>query len=217
MTRCREAGFSLAALMASITILLIVMSAAVPTWRYVMQDDREEELIFRGGEIADSIKRFQKKNGNTLPTSLEMLVKGKFLRRAYKDPMTQNGRWRFIRQGQGLDPRGGGPKPSPSPTPSPEEGKLGSGLGAASGGGPGVGAIIGVASTSTEKSLRVFNGKTRYNDWIFAAGQPRVVGKPLGVVRVPGAGVSPGASPLTPATPTPSPPPFLPIPTPNTQ
>jgi hypothetical protein len=80
-----------------------------------------------------------------------------------------------------------------------------------------VGAIIGVASTSTEKSLRVFNGKTRYNEWVFASGQPRVVGKPLGVVRVPGAGATPGAFPGTSGTPTPSPPPFLPIPTPNTQ
>lgn len=216
MTRRREAGFSLVALMASITIMLIVMSAAVPTWRYVMQDDREEELIFRGGEIADSIKRYQKKNANTLPTSLEMLVKGKFLRRPYKDPMMQSGRWRFIRQGEGVPPPGGGgPKSSPSPTPRPE-GTSG-GLGANSLGGPGVGPIIGVASTSTEKSLRVFNGKTRYNDWLFVSGQPRVVGKPLGVVRVPGAGASPGASPAIPATPTPSPPPFLPNPTPNTQ
>jgi hypothetical protein len=36
-----------------------------------------------------------------------------------------------------------------------------------------------VASTSTEKSLRIFNGRTRYNEWVFLPGQPRVVGKPV--------------------------------------
>ena len=210
MTGRREAGFSLVALMASITIMFIVMGAAVPTWRYVMKDDREEELIFRGGEIADSIKRYQKKNGNALPTNIEMLVKGKFLRRAYKDPMTKNGRWRLVRQGEGLGgpavPGSGvpGAPPSPPPPTRPEDPASGPGLGGGSVGGPGIGPMIGVASTSTEKGLRVFNGKTRYNEWIFASGQPRIVGKPIGVPRVPAAGPSP-----------PSPPPRVPTPTPG--
>ena len=58
-----------------------------------------EELIFRGEEIATAIGRYQARNGNALPPSLEVLVKGKFLRREYKDPMTKHGRWRFIRPG----------------------------------------------------------------------------------------------------------------------
>ena len=49
--------------MAAVTIMLIVLGAAAPTWRYVMKNDREEELIFRGGQIADAIERYQKKNG----------------------------------------------------------------------------------------------------------------------------------------------------------
>ena len=66
-----------------------------------MRNDAEEELIFRGGEIADAVARYQKRNGNALPPSLEVLVKGKFLRHPYKDPMTKHGRWRFIRPGRG--------------------------------------------------------------------------------------------------------------------
>jgi hypothetical protein len=34
-----------------------------------------------------------------------------------------------------------------------------------------------VASLSKDKSLRVMNGKTRYNEWLFIVGQPRVVGR----------------------------------------
>ena len=41
-----------------------------------------------------------------------------------------------------------------------------------------MGGFQGVASTSTEKSLRVFNGRTRYNEWLFLPGQPRVIGRP---------------------------------------
>ena len=90
--------------MAAVTIMLIMMAAAVPSWRYVMKNDAEEELIFRGGEIADAIARYQARNGNALPPSLEVLVKGKFLRREYKDPMTKDGRWRFIRPGETIGP-----------------------------------------------------------------------------------------------------------------
>ena len=92
------------ALMAAVAIMMIMLAAAVPSWRYVMRNDAEEELIFRGGEIADAIARYQKRNGNALPPSLEVLVKGKFLRRPYKDPMTKHGRWRFIRPGEVVGP-----------------------------------------------------------------------------------------------------------------
>ena len=67
MSRRGESGFSLVALMAGITIMLILMAVAVPSWQHVMQDDREQELLFRGGQIADAIGRFQKKNGGALP------------------------------------------------------------------------------------------------------------------------------------------------------
>ena len=55
-----------------------------------------------------------------------------------------------------------------------------------------MGGFQGVASTSTEKSLRVFNGRTRYNEWLFLPGQPRVIGRPVGpAVPQPGGGVRP--------------------------
>jgi type II secretory pathway pseudopilin PulG len=165
--------------MAGIAIMTVMMAAAVPSWRYLMKNDAEEELLFRGGEIADAVARYQRKNGNALPPSLEVLVKGKYLRRAYKDPMTKHGRWRFVRPGEGLVP--GAPAP----------GNLGTSTvttttttttrpSAFSQPGQAIGPFQGVASTSTEKSLRVFNGRTKYSEWIFLPGQPRVVGRPIG-------------------------------------
>ena len=201
-----ERGYSLVALIASLTIMMILMGAAVPSWKYVMKNDREEELIYRGGEIADAIVRFQKKNANAYPTSLEQLVKGKFLRKLYKEPMSKDGKWRLVHQGQATTPGtnpGQEPTDKTAPTTTTTTTTLTagpSGTGVATG--TTLGAIIGVSSRSTEKSLRIFNGRTQYNEWIFAAGQPRVIGRPptIGGGGAPGGtggpgGVKPPAAP----------------------
>ena len=196
--RRSEAGYSLVALMAAIAIMMILMAAAVPSWRYVMKSDAEEELIFRGGEIADAIARYQRRNGNALPASLEVLVKGKFLRRAYKDPMTKQGRWRFIRPGEAMGPTGPGVRGPGGVTTTTTTTTRPSAFGS-----PDLvlGGFQGVASTSTEKSLRVFNGRTRYNEWLFLPGQPRVIGRPVGpAMGRPGGPVQPGSPGMPGAT-----------------
>ena len=171
--RGAEAGFSLVALVASITIMLILMGAAMPSWKYVVQNEREQELYFRGDQIAAAIERYQKKNGGTAPLTLEVLVKGRYLRKAYTDPMTRDGKWRFIRVGEVMTPRAGalpgGPAVSASPSPSP---RPGTGSRADQ-----LGPFVGVASTSRQESLRVMNARNHYDEWMFVAGQPRVLGR----------------------------------------
>ena len=197
--RRREAGYSMVALMVTITVMMVMMAAAVPSWRYLIRNDREEELIFRGGEIADAIARFQRKNGNALPPSLEILVKGKYLRKEYKDPMSKDGKWRFIRQGETVAPGApgipglpGGPGQTTTTTTRPSQPGPGTVGGL-------LGGIFGVASTSTEKSLRVFNGRTKYNEWLFIPGQPRIIGRQAGLPTVigPGGVPAPGKPPVT--------------------
>jgi type II secretory pathway pseudopilin PulG len=198
--RTRQAGYALVALMVTVTVMMVMMAAAVPSWRYLMKNDREEELIFRGGEIADAIGRYQKKNANALPLSLDVLVKGKYLRKAYKDPMTKDGKWRFLRQGEPIGATaapgaaGGGPTTTTTTLPAKPGGTPPSGRTMGSGGA--VGAILGVASTSSDKSLRIFNGRTKYSEWMFIPGQPRVVGLQAGPTTI-----GPGTRPSPPATP----------------
>jgi type II secretory pathway pseudopilin PulG len=185
------------ALLAAVAIMMVMMTAAVPSWRYVMKNDAEEELLQRGGEIADAIARYQRRNGNALPASLEVLVKGKFLRREYKDPMTKHGRWRFIRPGEAVGPvtPGGaaGLGTSTVTTTTTTTRPSAFSQPAAT-----LGGFQGVASTSTDKSLRVFNGRTRYSEWIFLPGQPRVVGRPPGpAVPRPGGGLPTPRPPST--------------------
>jgi type II secretory pathway pseudopilin PulG len=212
VTRRGEGGFSIVMLVAAITIMMIGMAVAVPSWQHVIQDDKEQELIFRGGQIADAIQSYQRKNGNALPATLEVLVKGKFLRKAYKDPMVSDGQWRFIRQGEAtggaVRPPGvpGGPSPSPSASPttaSPQTVSTGTGLAGST-----LGPFVGVASRSKKKSLRIFNNAKSYDMWLFIAGQPRVVGK-APTIGGPGLVNAPGskASPTPPSSPTPLPPP----------
>jgi type II secretory pathway pseudopilin PulG len=195
--RAREGGYALAALLAAVTIMLIGLGAAAPAWKYVMKNEREEELLFRGGQIADAIARYQKRNANALPPSLDVLVKGKYLRKPWQDPMSKGGKWRFIRQGESL---------TPVPTQQPRAVSQTTLAVRAEPNGPvtPLGGFVGVASTSPDQSLRLFNGRTRYNEWIFAAGQPRVVGKQP-VVPGPRPGGQPGTS-LPPAPGPPRPP-----------
>src|SRR4051812_38739157 len=82
----RERGVALAALLAGVTIVLIGMGAAASSWSYVVQDNDEQELLFRGLQIVKALKRLQLLNER--PPSLDYLVKKKQLRREYLDPMT---------------------------------------------------------------------------------------------------------------------------------
>ncbi|HEY7922628.1 MAG TPA: hypothetical protein VII62_05555 [Vicinamibacteria bacterium] len=185
-----DAGYALVALLATVATMLILMAAAGPYWKYLMKNDAEEELLFRGGEIADAVGRYQRRNGNALPASLEVLVKQKFLRKEYKDPLTKDGKWRFLRPGDALVPGMPGAPPAPgvgggvvtttTTTTRPSAfSQPSQGIGS--------GGFQGVATTNTDKSLRVFNGRTKYSEWLFVAGQPRVIG------RAPAAGPRPGS------------------------
>jgi general secretion pathway protein G len=189
----REAGFSLVGALAGITIMLTLMAMAMPAWRYVMQDSREEELIFRGTQIVEAIERYQKEK-RTLPVSLELLVKGKYLRKAYADPMTTSGKWRLVRPGETAVPArpGAGVRPLPGGT-ADGTGASRVGQGGFGSGGEIGGPFMGVASTSKEKSLRLFNGRSKYDEWIFAMGMPRIIGKLP--VLIPGAEGSPSPGP----------------------
>ncbi len=174
-----ESGYALVALLATVAIMLVLLSAAGPYWKYLMRDDREEELLARGGEIADAIARYQRKNGNALPSSLDVLVKQHFLRHAYKDPMTKDGKWRFLRPGDALLPGlPGAPAQAGPGGPTTTTTTTTTRPSAFSQPGQGIGqGFQGVATTNSEKSLRVFNGRTKYNEWLFVAGQPRVIGR----------------------------------------
>ena len=72
------------------TAASIFIAAAVPVYQMQAKRDLEEELIFRGGEYTRAIQKYRRKFG-VYPNSVDQLVSTnglRFLRRAYKDPIT---------------------------------------------------------------------------------------------------------------------------------
>ena len=77
----------MAALLVALAVMAVLMSVALPVWRHEAQREKEAELVFRGQQYVRAIRLFQTKTG-TFPTSVDMLVQGHFLRKKYKDPIT---------------------------------------------------------------------------------------------------------------------------------
>jgi hypothetical protein len=52
--------------------------------------EKEAELIFRGQQYAHAIGLFQKKFANAFPPNFDVLVEQRFLRKKFKDPITND-------------------------------------------------------------------------------------------------------------------------------
>jgi type II secretory pathway pseudopilin PulG len=168
-TRSTERGFAMAGLLVAIALLSLALSVAMPTWKTMAQREKEEELIWRGQQYDRAIQLYRKKNAAPGAPSVEKLVEGRFLRKKYKDPIT-NGDFELI----GVSQAGNAPG-----VQQPQRG---------------FGQLIGgVRSKSKAKSLRVLNGRSVYSDWQFTY----VPWKPGGQPTTPGGAQAPGARPGT--------------------
>jgi type II secretory pathway pseudopilin PulG len=165
-----QRGYAMAALLVSVSIMAILMTALLPVWKQQARREKEAELAFRGEQWARAIYLFNTKNGGQFPPSLDVLVQGRYIRKKFKDPMTADGEWQPIflgqqpqqpgQQGRGTGPgaagsggRGGGVPPAQNP------GGFGAGQGSAG--------IATVQSKSKEASIRIYNGAGYYNQWQF--------------------------------------------------
>jgi len=91
-----EDGYAMAALLVTIAIMAVLMTVAMPTWRQQQKREKEAELIWRAGQYVHAVELYKRKFANAYPTSIDTLVKGRFLRKKYLDPMTKNGEFRLI-------------------------------------------------------------------------------------------------------------------------
>ncbi|HXY07182.1 MAG TPA: hypothetical protein VEI52_04935 [Terriglobales bacterium] len=83
-------GYILITLILFVALLAVAMTALAPVIAQQLKRDREEELIHRGVQYSRAIKHYVKKFGR-YPTTLEALESTnniRFLRKAYKDPIT---------------------------------------------------------------------------------------------------------------------------------
>ncbi|MGE0128283.1 MAG: Tfp pilus assembly protein FimT/FimU [Blastocatellales bacterium] len=71
-----ERGYALIGLMAVMMFALILTTAAAPTFRQESQREKEEEMLWRGQQIAWAIKKYRAFRGGMFPTDLNDLVQG---------------------------------------------------------------------------------------------------------------------------------------------
>jgi type II secretory pathway pseudopilin PulG len=173
--RSSEQGFTLAALIVILTIMMIFVAYTVPRqWSTVMQRERDQQTIFVMRQYARAIYNFQKKN-NTYPVSMEQLAKARqprWLRgngEGIPDPMTGEMDWLLVpAAAAGLQGGGGGGVRSNQPTGTQGQ-QPPTAIPALPmkdyAGGP----FIGVRPPKTGKSLISLNGADQYEQWTFTA------------------------------------------------
>ena len=80
----------MAALLIAMSIMAVMMTVVMPVWKHAAQREKEEELVFRGQQYARAIGLFQRKFANAYPPNIDVLVDQKFLRKKFKDPITND-------------------------------------------------------------------------------------------------------------------------------
>jgi type II secretory pathway pseudopilin PulG len=180
-----QSGYAMAALLVAMSIMAVMLTVAMPVWKQMAQREKEEELVFRGTQYARAIGLFQRKYANAYPPNLDVLVQDRFLRKKYKDPITDDD-FAPLAAGQAVPTAGpgattpGGRAGAPvgrgqSSTPAATSPFAGGstqpgGRGLSPIGTPGAGAtagIMGVTSKSKDKSIRLYGGRNHYNEWQF--------------------------------------------------
>jgi hypothetical protein len=179
------------------SVVLVTLSGAVLNWQKAMQREREEELIYRGKQFMRAVELWQRKFPGTYPTTIDALLSTnntRFLRKKWKDPITNSDEWRLLKMNpdgsisgltvipgsSSLGPSSFGGSSSGSSSTGTTQGTTSStrGTGRAqptstgsrgvqSAFNPVLGGIVGIASKSEKESLKSYNGRSKYNEWEF--------------------------------------------------
>lgn len=115
LPRSSEAGYTLVALLALMTVLALFAIAAAPSIKQQSKREREQEMIFRGEQVADAIRSYyiyrlttgRGVGDQSLPTTIDQLLEGvpvpggskkrQILRAsAARDPLSATGEWRLV-------------------------------------------------------------------------------------------------------------------------
>jgi type II secretory pathway pseudopilin PulG len=111
LTMNGEKGFTYIFALMLIFVTGISLMVAQKQWRTIMQREHEIELLFRGEQILTAIESFYQNSpgeSKIYPRSFKVLLKDnrfpnlkRHLRKLYKDPMTSDGNWGIIYDGNG--------------------------------------------------------------------------------------------------------------------
>ena len=145
-------------LMMAVFLIAIGLLVAVPVLQTEVQREKEEELIFRGKQYAEAVRIYTQKNPGRFPASLKELLDKKCVRRLYRDPFGPEGQWNVI-LATGKAPTGRdsaqeilvAPERALPAIKNPQ--------------------ILGVVSSSTARSVKIYNDQESHDKWLFFFGQ----------------------------------------------
>lgn len=155
--RARNAGFTYLGALLAVVVMGMLLAAAGQAWETQAMREREEELLFSGGQYRDAIASFvaASPGAQRYPRRLSDLLQDprhpgvvRHLRRLYQDPMT-GGEWGLL--------------------PAPDGGIAG--VYSKSGGRP-------FKTSNFPPEYAALEGKYRYADWHFAHLPPSPPGSP---------------------------------------
>lgn len=106
--RRSQGGYALLVILLALSVLVLVLAKAVPSWKTEIQRERENRMIDHAREYRTAIKRYFHKNGR-YPASIDVLEQKdgngiRYLRQAWPDPLNPkgdpDGAWDVIHFGQ---------------------------------------------------------------------------------------------------------------------
>lgn len=108
----RQRGIGYLLLLFIVAAMGGLLAGAGEVWQTAVQRERERELLFVGQQIRDAIVAYHSRSPGALkeyPKSLADLLKDKrfpvtvrYLRRIYRDPMTNSTEWGLVKLGDGI-------------------------------------------------------------------------------------------------------------------
>lgn len=155
----KNKGYTLIILMVAIAVMSVGLLVVIPVLKTQLQREKEEELIFRGKQYVEAVRLFQIKFPGDFPKNLEELLEEKCLRKLFEDPMTENGEWNIILHYERISSKKKrslqkvliAPLRALSSIDNPR--------------------ILGVVSSSTKESIKIYNDQESYDKWFFFYGQ----------------------------------------------
>ena len=85
-----QRGYAMAVLLVAMSVMAIMFTVVMPVWKQTARREKEEELVFRGRQYVHAIGLFQRKFANAFPPNLDVLVEQRFLRKKFKDRITND-------------------------------------------------------------------------------------------------------------------------------
>jgi len=98
-------GFSLLELMIAMFIMIILLSVAFPTYQRSVQHARETVLKENLWQMRRAIDQFTADKGK-MPSSIDELVEGEYLREKPVDPVTEKTEWNEVQGESSITPDG---------------------------------------------------------------------------------------------------------------